>query len=103
MTGFIVTANRLRDGEVVYRTADGTWSEDLRDALVLDNKQHGQEFLATVATPGEELVVVDPYLAKAESRDGVAQAIGQRESIRAKGPTVHPQFGKQARTGAAHV
>jgi hypothetical protein len=36
----------------------------------------------------------------AESEAG-PQPIGTREKIRAKGPTVHPHFGKQAMDGAA--
>ena len=32
-----VTANRLTDGRVVYRTAAGGWSEDLVEAIRLDD------------------------------------------------------------------
>jgi hypothetical protein len=41
----VVTANRLRDGAVVYRTADGNWATDLSSAVVVTTAPAAQELL----------------------------------------------------------
>lgn len=72
----VVTANRLRDGRVVYLAADG-WSEDIADASLLS-----EEEARAVASPE----VVEPYLI--EVADGSRRPVRRRERIRAAGPTV---------------
>jgi Protein of unknown function (DUF2849) len=101
MSAKVMTANLLRDGDVVYLAADGTWSLWLRDAAVAQGQDGEAEFEARAKTAEQNQLVVGPYLmAVAESAAG-PQPIGTREKIRAKGPTVHPQFGKQAMASAA--
>ncbi len=102
MTRFIVTANRLLDGEVVYRTAKGTWSPDIADSLVLDDKNAAEALLDRAGTPAEMLHIIGPYVAKVQYTDGKIIPLGQRETIRAQGPTTHPQFAKSAAEDA-HV
>jgi hypothetical protein len=102
MTQFIVTANRLGDGEVVYLEGDRQWSESLADSLVVEDGA-AEALLANVEKPQEELKIIGPYLMKVEIVDGQIQPVGQRESIRAKGPTTHLYFGKQAGEDASHV
>ena len=99
MTAQIVTANRLLDGEVVYLTAAGDWSEELKDSAVAQTEQDASDLLVTASTPSQELIAVGPYLADVELADGKVVALSQREIIRATGPTVHRHFGKQARKG----
>jgi len=99
MSPQIVTANRLRDGEVVYMTPSGDWSEDLKDSVVAQSAEEADGLLDKAVTPNQELIVVGPYLAEVEQADGVVVALSQREIIRATGPTVHRHFGKQAREG----
>ena len=99
MTAQIVTANRLKDGEVVYLTSAGNWSEDLKESLVAENAQDAERLLEKAMTPTEELSVVGPYLADVELENGNVIALSQREIIRATGPTVHRHFGKQSRKG----
>lgn len=96
MTYHVVTANRLRDGEVVYYTKDGQWSEDLVESAVVEGKEQAEALLEKTLAVEEELRVVGPYLAIVDVEDNQAVALGQRETIRAVGPTVHPHFGKQA-------
>lgn len=101
MSAKVMTANLLRDGDVVYLAADGTWSLWLRDAAVAHDESGESELEARAkAAEGTQLVVGSYLMAVAESEAG-PQPIGTREKIRAKGPTVHPQFGKQAMAGAA--
>ena len=45
----VVTANRLGDGAVVYRTLNGNWSTTLAQAVVVDNAP-----AATSTSPSSE-------------------------------------------------
>ena len=96
MTLKVLTANRLIDGEVVYLTPNRDWSEWLSDAAPLA----GEAEHIRVQNIGEEAVadrvVVAPYLVPVEDVAGELRPLSQREWIRAKGPSVHPAFGKQA-------
>ena len=99
MTAQIVTANRLLDGEVVYMTSSGDWSEDLTDSVVAQDTEDADDLLSKATTASQELVIVGPYLADVDMSEGKVVALSQREIIRATGPTVHRHFGKQARKG----
>lgn len=91
----MLTANRLRSGDVLYRKgaawvpllADG---EIYRDAAAAD---------AALAAANAELVrneFVAPYLFEVREVNGQVRPVKEREIIRAAGPTVHPHTGKQA-------
>ncbi len=65
----VVTANRLRDGAVIYRTASGSWTTDLASALVLDAEAAVKAQLAQAA--GEGTLAVGAYAAPvAHDADG---------------------------------
>lgn len=102
MTHYVVTANRLGDGEVLYLTGDGEWSVRLGDARVVADRE-SETMLAQVETRQEELRVIGPYLMKVRCADGRIEPLGQREIIRATGPTTHPCFGKQAEAQSRRV
>jgi hypothetical protein len=83
----VITANRLGDGAVVYRTKDGTWSTLLDEAAVVTTAPAAAELLA--AATAEDTAAVGPYVAPVLlSPDGRTQPGNLRESIRYKGPTV---------------
>ena len=91
----VLTANRLAIGEVVYWNADRGWVGRLEEAEVLPDSQ------AEMALKGaEEWVrrheVVGAYLFEVRLEDGLAVPVKVREAIRAAGPTVRPDLGKQA-------
>ncbi|MEQ9144346.1 MAG: DUF2849 domain-containing protein [Parvibaculaceae bacterium] len=91
-----VTANRLIDGEVVYFTAEGTWSDWLKDAAVADGKDACAALLAKAEPSVDAREVVEPYLFEvSEEADGIVPA-SVREKIRMAGPTIRPDLGKQA-------
>lgn len=91
-----VTANRLLDGEVVYFTAGGGWSEHFADADVVHNKDDGEVLLQKAMPSVEALEIIGPYLFEVrELKDGTAP-VSVRENIRMKGPTVRLDLGKQA-------
>lgn len=94
--GQVMTANRLRDGDVVFLTRSDEW------ALAIDNAVLAQEPLAVAAlearakTDEKATLVTGSYLFDAERVDGKIRASHIRERIRAQGPTVRLDLGKQA-------
>lgn len=103
MTHQVVTSNRLSDGEVMYLTPAGNWSERLEDGAVTDNAEAAAKHLEAAQLPEQMVQVVDCYLMKVTIQDGRILPISQREIIRAKGPTTHLHFGKQADQDSDHV
>ena len=87
----VVTANRLTDGEPVYFTAEDGWSERLEEAAVATGNA-SENLLARAETLGAS--VVEPYLF--EVKPHPTEALSIRERIRALGPTVRKDLGKQA-------
>jgi predicted NAD/FAD-binding protein len=83
----VITANRLRDGAVIYRTAENGWSTDLADAAVATNADQARELLAGAA--GDGVAAVDPYVAPVELAPDRRVLPGNlRERIRREGPTI---------------
>jgi hypothetical protein len=101
MSAKVMTANLLRDGDVVYLTAAGAWSLWLREAWVARDQGSEADLEAGAKQAERDQVVIGPYLMDVAESEAGPQPIGTREKIRAKGPTVHPHFGKQAMDGAA--
>lgn len=84
----VMTANRLSDGAVVYLTLSHTWSERIGDAHPSVEPLEVAGFEATAAAAVRDRIVVGPYLfAVAIESDGRPRPLGQRERIRAAGPT----------------
>lgn len=83
----LVTANRLRDGAVVYRTETDGWSTDLARAYLVADAE-AEALLAAAETGPKPLPVVAPYLIEAEFEGGAIRPRSLRERIRAQGPTV---------------
>lgn len=91
----MLTANRLRDGEVVY-WRDGTWVTRLDEGSVFSDKVLADDALARAAQAVADRLVVNPYLF-AVRRNGISlQPVEEREVIRAAGPSVRRDLGKQA-------
>ena len=100
MTDQLLTANRLQDGEVVYLTADGYWSERLQDAVIRQDDEGQAALLATGLAAEESCQVVGAYLMAVASENGAFVPLSQRERIRALGPSIRRDLGKQADHGA---
>ena len=92
-----VTASDLRDGEAVF-WSHGRWVKRFAEAELFDEAEPGQAVLKLAKA--EATVVVDPYLIELELEDDVAVPTSYRERVRALGPTIHPEMGKQAEGGA---
>ncbi|WP_339741607.1 DUF2849 domain-containing protein [uncultured Maricaulis sp.] len=78
-----ITANRLTDGRVIYRTAQGQWSTRFEDAQPL-----GDDAAETMlALAGRESgIAVGPYLIELGDKAPAGQK-WRREGIRIDGPT----------------
>lgn len=94
----ILTANRLGDGAVVYRSPEGGWTTRLDKSLVLASAQDAAETLADAETPQVSLEVVGPYLMPVDNAGGEIRPVETREFIRAKGPSVQFGNGHQAKS-----
>jgi hypothetical protein len=100
--GKILTANRLHDGEVVFLTHSGQWSENI-DGAVLATEPQAQAALESRGKDQELAnVVTGVYLFDAERRDGHVFATHIKERIRSLGPTVRIDLGKQAEGKGGH-
>ena len=83
----IVTANRLADGLVVFRTSDG-WSANVADAARAGDPEGAERLLVMATADADACLVVDPYLIDLEDADDGATPKLRRELIRVTGPTV---------------
>jgi hypothetical protein len=81
----IVTANRLWDGVVVYRTRSAGWTRKLSDAEVFRNPDEAQAALKE-AQAGT-LAAVGVYLAPIDASRQASLPGNLREIIRLGGPT----------------
>ena len=83
----VVTANRLGDGAVIYRAADGSWTADLAAAAVVSTAPAAVALLT--AALADTLVAVDAYVAPVRLAPEQRVLPGNlREQIRFAGPTV---------------
>lgn len=96
MTFQVLTANRLRDGQVVYLRDDDSWSEHFRDAIVADSDEMAKTLLTLAARAVEKHLVVDPYLFAVAVEGSEIRPLSRREIIRAAGPSVREDLGYQA-------
>jgi len=84
----VVTANRLGDGAVIYRTDGGDWSTRLEQAVVVTTAAAATTLLA--AATADDIGAVGPYVAPVRrDADGALQPGNLREMIRHAGPTIH--------------
>jgi len=91
----IITANRLLDGVVVYRTAENGWAESLAQAVRFEDATAAA---ALAAAEEDVTLVVKPYLVGLDA-NGFVKRERVRETVRAAGPTIRPDLGKQAEEG----
>jgi hypothetical protein len=91
----MLTANRLRDGDVLYRKGNG-WVPMLADGDVYADLASAEAALAAANAELARNEVVAPYLFEVREVNGKIKPVKEREIIRAAGPTVHPHTGKQA-------
>jgi hypothetical protein len=91
----MLTANRLRSGDVLYRKGDG-WALTLAEGDVYSDQASADAALAAATAELVRNEFVAPYLFEVREVNGNVTPVKEREIIRAAGPTVHPNTGKQA-------
>jgi hypothetical protein len=82
----VVTANRLSDGAVVYRTAGHEWTTGIDDAAVVTTAAAATELLTRAKADGTQ--AVDVYVAPVKLEDDRILPGNLREIIRMRGPTI---------------
>jgi hypothetical protein len=91
----MLTANRLVDGDVLYWKAGG-WVLSLADGDVFADPKDADAALAAAQKFVAGNKVVAPYLFDVKTDADGIHPVKEREIIRAKGPTVRGDLGKQA-------
>ena len=91
-----ITGNRLADGEVVYYSETGAWETDFAQAVILDGPDAVSASLENAKAEGSEREVVGIYPFEVKQIDTAFAPVSVRETIRAKGPTIRTDLGKQA-------
>lgn len=94
--GQLVTANRLRDGIAVFMTRAGDWSEAIDEAVLAVEPQAAAALEARAKEDERKTLITGAYLIDAERLNGRVRASHIRERMRALGPTVRLDLGKQA-------
>ena len=91
----MLTANRLRDGDVLYWKA-GAWVEALKDGEVFAEAAPADAALAAAQSFVTGNVVVSTYLFDVRVDESGVHPVKEREIIRAAGPSVRDDLGKQS-------
>ncbi len=90
----VVTANRLRDGAIVWLTPERRWSEEFCASLPLRDEAEAEAALEGTKADVKARLVVGPYLAEVKETPEGLQAASARERIRASRlPTITPDVG----------
>ena len=83
-----VTANRLGDGRVVFRTADGGWALALAEAVLAETEAAATPALEAAKRDIDGNIIVDPYVIEVDVSGASPRPARLREAIRAFGPTI---------------
>lgn len=95
-TPIAFTANNLLDGEVVWLGRNGGWVKSIDEARVFRTEDERSVGAAEAAQADADNLVVEPY--EIDLTVGAGEIIPSkfRERIRAAGPTMRLDLGKQA-------
>lgn len=86
-----LTANRLRDGRVVYLGTDDCWTERLAEAARFEDSEAAAVAVAAASARAGEIAAA--YLIEIEA-GAPAGRDALRENIRLRGPTVRPDLNR---------
>ena len=89
----VITANALIEGDVIYLTADDSWTRELTEAEVLTDEAHAQ--LRLLEAESRQAEVVGAYLADVKPSVTGPEPTHFREEFRRTGPSNY-FHGKQA-------
>jgi hypothetical protein len=84
-----VTANRLEDGAVVYAADGGSWTRQIKDAILFADPGAEARLIEQIASLGARAPVVDVAVIElAPEQAGPPRPVRLRERIRLAGPTI---------------
>jgi len=92
----IITANNLRNGEVVYLSLGAKWTENISEALGVESEDALEGMLATAEMAEKNQQVVGIYTLEVTRNDKALIPLSVKERIRSLGPTTRLDLGKQA-------
>ena len=81
----VITANALIEGDVIYMTADDSWTRDMCMAEVLTDEAHAQIRLLDASQ--QAAVAVGAYLADVSAGPNGPKPAHFREDFRRRGPS----------------
>ncbi|MEX0808396.1 MAG: DUF2849 domain-containing protein [Dongiaceae bacterium] len=99
MSTKVFNANDILSGRVVYLAADGHWSERIGDAAIVQSPDDEARLQAIADTAFAERRVVDVYAIEVAIEDGQTRPLVYRERLRAEGPSIRLDLGKQSANG----
>lgn len=86
-----MSANRLKDGKVVYLDKDGRWTENLTVAQVFPGKSELETAVKMAKRSVSENLIIDPTTVDLKPDLSRLSPLSLRDAIRAYGPTI--EFG----------
>jgi sulfite reductase (NADPH) hemoprotein beta-component len=90
----VVSANRLRDGAIVWLTPERRWSEEFTASLPLRNEAEAEAALEDTKADVKARLIVGPYLVEVKETPDGLKPNSARERIRASRlPTITPDVG----------
>ena len=101
-TPIAFTANNLLDGEVVWLGHNGAWVKSVSAAKVFVTEDERRSAAEIAALADAENLVVEPYEIEVSREAGEIVPTKFRERIRAAGPTMRLDLGKQSQTAITH-
>ncbi|MBY6134723.1 DUF2849 domain-containing protein [Leisingera sp. XS_AS12] len=81
----VITANDLLEGDVIYFTADDTWTRDMSEAELITDEAEAQ--LRLIEAEKQNLKIVGAYLADAKAGPNGPEPTHFREEFRRTGPS----------------
>ncbi len=93
----VLTANRLIDGEAVW-FGSGRWLETLEGSAIAETEEAVRKLEGVAERDVAANIVVDVALIDVVRQGQELYPIRLRERIRAAGPSIRPDLGKQARS-----
>jgi len=91
----MLTANCLRQGDVLYWKAGG-WTPNFAEGEVLHDPATAEAALEAAKKFVTDNRVVSPYLFEVREQNGKIRPLKEREIVRAAGPSIRTDLGKQA-------
>ena len=92
----VVIAHRLNDGIVVFLGVGGSWVESVDDSAVANSEEESGGLMETAQRSEDDQTVLGAELIDVSVEGKTIRPTKYRELIRATGPTVRADLGKQA-------